>query len=176
MDTALFPSLLGGEFAALDAQVRSVHGGASRQLSGTATIERGPSMLARLMCHVAMLPRNQVRERVAVRIETLSDGERWTRYFGNSAPMRSKLYAQGNLLVERLGPVTMSFELVAREGGIDWLLRGVVILGCPLPLRWFRVASRSGVNGTRYQFVVLADLAGVGRIIRYEGDLDCESV
>jgi hypothetical protein len=176
MDAALFPALLGAEFAALDAQVRSVHDGASRYLSGTATIERGTSALARLMCALASLPGNQVHDRVEVWIETLPDGERWTRWFGGSAPMRSRLHAQGDLLVERLGPVTMNFKLIAREGGIDWLLRGVSVLGCPLPLRWFRVVSRSGVHGTRYQFAVLAELGGVGRIIRYEGELDREPV
>jgi len=63
-----------------------------------------------------------------------------------------------------------------REGGIDWLLRRVAAFGCPLPLKWFRVVSRSGVIGDRYQFMVLAELVGVGQIIRYEGTLDCESI
>jgi len=176
METPLFPSLLRGEFEKLDGRVRYVHGGAPRQVSGSATIERGSTILARLMCTVASLPRNQVRDRVEVEIEKEEDGERWTRRFGNSAPMHSRLHSERGLLVERLGPITMRFELVARNGGIDWSLRRVAVCGCPLPLKWFRVASRSGVKGDRYQFVVLAELAGVGRIIRYEGELDCESV
>jgi hypothetical protein len=173
---ALFPDLLGREFDGLDARVRAVHGGAPRVLRGSATIERGTSVLARFFCAIAFLPRNQCCKSAVVEIVTMPDGEQWTRHFGESAPMRSRLRARGDLLVERLGPVTMAFELVARDGGIDWVLRRVAALGCPLPLRWFRVASRSGVRAGRYQFLVLAELSGVGRIIRYEGELDSEAV
>ena len=172
----LMPALLGGQWQTLEPAVLAVHGGGSRRLGGTATVERGRSIMARLMCAVASLPRDQVEGPVMVAIEASADSERWTRRFGRSAPMRSTLCAREGLLVERLGPVTLRFALVARDGGIDWDLKGVAVLGCPLPLKLFQVVSRSGASGGRYRFEVRAALAGVGPVIRYQGELDCESL
>jgi hypothetical protein len=90
--------------------------------------------------------------------------------------MSSTLCGRMGLLEERLGPVSMSFQLLARAGGIDWVLRRVAFLGCPLPVRWFRVVSRSEARADCYHFAVEAELVGVGPVIRYEGALGCEPV
>ncbi len=169
---ALFPMLLGSEFDSLHSRVKAVHGGAVKLLGGVGTIERGPSLIARLLCALAMLPQDQAALQVEVEISALADGERWTRRFGTSAPMRSVLRARNGLLVERLGLLTMSFRLTPRDGGIDWLLVRIAGLGCPLPRRLFRISTYSGVRRDRYQFMVDAALAGVGKLIRYEGELD----
>lgn len=169
---ALFPDLLGDAFTTLAAPVRRVHGGGSHRFAGTAIVERGTSLVARWICAVASLPPSLKDVPVVVATEELGDQERWTRSYGTSTPMCSELRRDGTLLVEHLGPATMTFRLAADCGAIVWKLVRVTALGCPLPLPWFDVTARSGSDGYRYRFEVDAKLCGIGRIIRYEGILD----
>jgi hypothetical protein len=169
---ALFPELLGESFTRLAIPVRSVHGGGSHHFAGTATVERGKSLVARWLCVVASLPPSLNDVPVTVDIEERADGEAWTRRYGTSAPMRSTLRRQGSQLAERLGPATLTFRLTADDGAIVWTLVRVSALGCPLPLQLFDVAACSKADGHRYRFEVDARLRGIGRIIRYEGILD----
>ena len=174
--SGLFPALLGGQFLSLDPSVIAVHSGSSRRLQGTAVVKRGSSWVARALCALASLPRDQVNAPVTVEILVTDAGEHWTRHFGDSPEMSSALRGRIGLVEERLGPVMMSFQLLARAGGIDWKLRRVALLGCPLPVRWFHVVSRSQAKADSYHFEVDAEIVGVGPIIRYEGTLGCEPV
>jgi len=170
--TALFPALLGASFPNLDARVRRVHNGQPGQWSGTANIARGRSYLARIACAMAGLPAEANCTPVIVDIETDGTTERWTRRFAGSMPMRSTLARQGTLLSERLGAATLIFRLAERDGGIDWLLERIYVLGCRLPRVLFTVSAHSGCGAAGYRFVVDAGLRGIGRLIRYEGELD----
>jgi hypothetical protein len=170
--TALFPTLLGARFPNLDAKVRRVHGGQPGQWSGTASIKRGNSYLAQIACAMAGLPAEATCTPVIVDIETGGTSERWTRRFAGSKPMRSTLARQGTLLRECLGAATLIFTLAERDGGIDWLLERIYVLGCRLPRVLFTVSAHSGSGAAGYRFVVEARLRGIGRLIRYEGELD----
>jgi hypothetical protein len=172
MEVGLFPSLLGETFQRLDAPVRAVHGGSSRRLRGTATVERGHSLFARILCAMASLPRSADRVPIEVQINTDSQGERWTRFFGDCRPMQSRLHGNRDLLVERLGPAVFVFRLREHGGGIAWSLIQISALSIQLPIRWFTVSAFSGAHAGRYTFTVDAALRGVGRIIRYDGELD----
>lgn len=171
MEVGLFPSLLGAAFRRLDSPVRNVHSGGSRRLSGTATVTRGRSLLARILCVAASLPRTANQVALEVHITTNERAEHWTRYFGDSRPMRSMLCARRGLLVERLGPVKLTFRLSDRDGGIDWSLVEISALGVKLPTSWFAVSAFSGARAERYTFAI-STVRGVGPIIRYEGELD----
>jgi hypothetical protein len=170
--TALFPALLGARFPSLDAMVRRVHGGQPGQWTGTASIQRGTSYLAQIACAMAGLPAEATGAPVIVEIETDGTTERWTRRFAGSRPMRSTLARQETWLKERLGPATLIFTLVERDGGIDWLLERIYVLGCRLPRVLFTVSAHSGCTAADYRFVVEARLCGIGRLIRYEGELN----
>ena len=122
--SGLFPTHLGGQFLTLDPRVIAVHSGSSRRLHGTAVVKRGSSWAARGLCALASLPRDQVNAPVTVEIQVTQAGEHWVRHFGDSPEMSSTLHGRIGFVEERLGPVTMSFQLLAREGGID-LLTGV---------------------------------------------------
>jgi hypothetical protein len=169
---ALFPDLLSGAFEALAGPVRRVHRGGSQVFKGIATVERGPSLIARVLCAVASLPPSLKDVPVTVDIEDLRGHERWTRRFGASAPMRSALRGRGQQLTERLGPATLTFAITAEGGAIRWQLSRIAAFGCPLPARLFEVLARSGSMGDRYHFVIDVRMRGIGRIIRYEGTLD----
>jgi hypothetical protein len=170
--SGLFPSLLGTAFERLASPVRAVHDGSSRHLSGTATVERGHSFVARMLCALASLPRSAQQIPVEVQIKTDGHAERWTRFFAGSRPMQSRLCGSRGLLVERLGPVLFEFRLQEHNGAIAWSLVQLSALGIRLPTLWFTVNANCGARGERYSFTVEAKLRGVGRIIRYAGELD----
>lgn len=128
--------------------------------------------MARGLCTLAALPRSSPKVAVEVQISANGRTERWTRYFGDYRPMRSTLSARAGHLIEQLGPARFAFRLRERDGGIEWSPAQVSALGIPLPLSWFTVNAYSGAKDDRYIFVVEVAISGVGRIIRYEGDLD----
>jgi hypothetical protein len=86
--------------------------------------------------------------------------------------MSSTLHREDNELVERMGPAALTFKVVTRDGGMDWQLKKVSMLGVRLPARWFLVSARVDVREGRYHFLIDSALRRVGRIVRYEGLLD----
>jgi hypothetical protein len=118
---------------------------------------------------IAQLPRSVRDAPTTVRIEVHGNREVWTRWFGDTRPMRSRLSASDGLLVERLGPVTLRFRLAVVERGVDWDFHSVRLVGVPLPRRWFLVQARSADSERGYHFVVAVRLVGVGELIRYDG-------
>ena len=171
---SLFASLLGAEFAKLDPGLRWVHGGESRKLRGTVTVERGTSFAAKVLGTLAQLPPSMADAPLEVHIETTGYRERWTRLFADRHRMVSTLVLGGDLLVERLGAAVLKFRLLARGGALEWQLVQISGAGIPLPLSWFRVSAASDMRGGRYHFAIDARVRGIGRIVRYEGLLDAK--
>jgi hypothetical protein len=172
MSTGLFPALLGMQFASLDACVQCVHSGDNRHLVGTANVERGDSLIARILGRLTSLPPALKNAPMQVRIWVNGQQERWIRTYADKHIMKSRLFRGNEGLVERLGPASFTFLLVVRDAGIDWQLTHVSMLGIPLPLRWFFISARIDQQNGRYHFLVDSALRGVGRIVRYEGLLD----
>jgi hypothetical protein len=169
---ALFPSRLGVAFRQLDPQLQWVHSGVNRTLSGTVTVERGTSTVAKLLGALTSLPPALKDAPIRVQIEIAGDKERWMRTYAGEHVMSSTLDKDGSALVERVGPAALTFRIVAREAGMDWHLEKVAMLGIPLPTRWFQVSARVDMHLGRYHFLIDSSLSGVGRIVRYEGFLD----
>jgi len=175
MSTPLFASVLGPDFAALDACLRWVHGGEPRLLRGKVTVLRGRSLLARALGALTSLPRAMTEAPIDMRIGPSETGERWTRFFADCRPMESLLFSRGDRLVEVLGPAAFTFRPRREGAALEWLLERVRVLGLPLPTRWFLVTARMEAHEGRYHFLVEAALRGVGRIVRYEGFLDADA-
>ena len=170
--TPLFPTLLGDRFAELAPPVRRLHEapGARRYL-GHASVERGTGALVQLAATMASLPPASARTDLAVDIEALGGGERWTRHFG-AHRMRSTLRQDGVLLCERVGLAHFHFELVVVDGALLWIVLRVAVLGIRLPVRWFAgVAAREFAEDGAYHFDVAAALPFAGLLVRYRGTL-----
>jgi hypothetical protein len=165
----LFPSVLGGEFTALDPCLKWVHSGEPRKLRGSVTVERGVGFVARALGALASLPSAMTDAPIEVQIEGTGRGERWIRLFAGSHRMESTLYREGELLVEQLGHAALKFRLSVRGGGMKWVLEHISAFGVPLSLRWFRISATITSRGGRYHFFVDSELRGLGRIVRYEG-------
>jgi hypothetical protein len=169
---ALFSSILGPAFALLDPKLRWIHGGEGRDLSGTVTVERGSSLIARALGALMSLPPTRTNAQILVRIDVHEHEERWIRTYAGGHRMSSTLYKEGNELVERVGPAALTFRVVTCDGGMDWKLQKVSMLGVRLPATWFQVSARVDESQGRYHFLIDSALRGVGRIVRYEGLLD----
>jgi hypothetical protein len=167
----LFPGLLAEGFSSLHPHLRTVHSGQSGRWTGRASVHRGSQPLARIAATVARLPRNQINEPVTVTIDVCDGKEIWTRHFGGASPMRSTLHRRRGLLVERMGLLSLHFQVNVRNGGMSWHLRRAAFLGLPLPRRLFQVQAQVDA-GMGYRFFVAVGLAGIGEMIRYEGELD----
>jgi hypothetical protein len=129
---------------------------------------------ARLLRRLLGLPEPGPAQVLEVLIERHAGHETWTRRFAHGR-MRSRLARSrgGHRLHERLGPVTLHFELCRDGDAVDWRLCGGQLLGLPLPRAWFgTVRSRSGAQGGRYAFQIDAHLPLLGQLIAYRGWLE----
>jgi len=167
----LFRQLLGNDaFDALPLPLQRLHLQQGRRTyRGEVEVLRGRSLLSRLCAWATRLPSAGTGP-IAVAIISDEMGERWTRHVGNHA-MASRLWAGEDLLLERLGLVTFGFRLESREGGIEWIVCRVHVLGVlPLPVSWFsQVVARESADSDRYHFDVRAVLPLAGLLVHYRG-------
>ncbi|MCX7512671.1 DUF4166 domain-containing protein [Frateuria sp. STR12] len=172
---ALFPALLGQHWHALAAPVRRMHGEeAWVRARGSVRVEGAGHLPARVLRRWLGLPEPGAGQALEVTIERHAGHEIWTRRFASGC-MRSRLAASPDRLRlhERLGPVTLRFELCRAGDAIDWRLCGGRLLGLPLPRAWLgSVLSRSGAQGGRYAFRIDTRLPLLGRLVAYRGWLE----
>jgi hypothetical protein len=172
---ALFRSLLGAaDWDRLAAPVQRMHGdGALVHAAGSATVEGNRGLPARLLRRLLRLPEPGHDQALTLTIERQGGQEIWTRRFARGH-MRSTLrHIDGTRLRERLGPVSLQFELRRNGDVIDWQLRGARLLSLPLP-RWLcgEVISRSGAHEGRYAFHIDVRLPLIGQLVAYRGWLE----
>lgn len=178
MSEVLFPALIGpSDWPLLAAPVQRMHGGtASLSAHGVAQVEGARQVPARLLRRLLGLPEPGMDQAIALNIERQGRRETWTRSFANGR-MRSTLEpaADGMHLRERLGPVSLYFELRRDGAAIDWQLREGRLLGLPLPRKWFgSVLSRSLAEAERYVFHIDTRLPLLGQLIAYRGWLEID--
>jgi hypothetical protein len=170
-DTAsVFQRVLGGSFERLPPLVQHVHDARpTKKLVGRADVERGSHWLVSVLAPIASLPPTAKDISLTVSIDAGDSTETWSRNFSGHV-MRSRLWAKGDLLAERLGPITLLFALSVDQARLEWRVAGARYLGVPLPSGWFAGASASEqvVDG-RYTFDVRATLPLVGLLVRYRG-------
>jgi len=179
MTTALFPALLAPvDWPQLAPVVQRMHAeGSVVQASGRADVDGATHVVARLLRRLLCLPEPGAGQAIAVTIERYASHERWSRQFHRGHMCSTLRAGKDGQLRERLGPATLCFALHRDDDAIDWQLRGVRILGLPLP-RALRgtVLSRSGVRAGRYAFDIDVRLPLVGRLVAYRGWLEIEHV
>ena len=145
---------------------------------GRASVERGNSVLARMVAMLMGFPAASSDTSVAVRFEAAAGVETWTRTFGQAhsgqAEFRSRQWAgtgrSAHLVCESFGPLTFGMALLAGDGRLSLVLRRWSILGVPLPLRLGprSQAFETCANG-KFRFHVEIDHPLTGLIVRYIG-------
>ena len=174
----LYRRVLGAEFDHLPPVVRALHDLSARSVwSGTVDVRRGKSWLARLACRVMGLPPEGTGQPLTV-IFTPDDRGRevWLRLFGGF-PFRSLLTEHGpHRIAERIGLVTVTYQLTVAEGTLAQTVDRTTCLGLPLPrFLWPRITSLETEHEGAYHFLVDAALPLVGPLVRYEGRLTRET-
>jgi hypothetical protein len=169
----LFRRLLGADFDALPAPIRFIHGGAPRRrFAGRCRVERGTSVLSRILGVLASLPAAGADVSLHVTVEAGHSRETWKREFDGKA-LRSRFGERDGLLEESMGALGLRYRLAAHARGIDWRPAAVRWLGVPLPLPWFREVRAGETVDPHgvYAFDVNVALPLAGLLVRYRGTL-----
>jgi hypothetical protein len=175
----LYPSLLGGAWASLDAPVRRLHLRASQGTAGAGVfaVERGTSAGARLCGWWMRLPAGGERVPVELAVRATPRGDRWIRSFAGCV-LETLQYARGEgVLAERWGPIECRFRLEAQDGALAyrqigaWLRVGPLALRLPHALAPSVTGVARGAGAERVRVDVAIGVPLFGPLIAYRGEL-----
>lgn len=167
----LYKRLLGPRFDALPKSISHLHtliGNSGAQ--GMATVTRGPTWVARLLCTVMGFPPSGTTP-LHVGFDEHEGIEKWSRNFGGVA-FASYLFENNDHLIERFGPLAFAFDLGGDEVGVTMMLRSWSAFGLPMP-KWLgpSAQAREWDEAGTYCFQVEIHLPIVGLIVGYKGHL-----
>jgi hypothetical protein len=173
-DAPLYRRLLGDAFDWLPAPLKAMHAVTDEvQAEGTADVERGKNLLARLVASVFGFP--PAGRAIPVRVTLTARGRRetWHRMFG--ARSFASVQAQGEgafarLVCESFGPFTFGLALVVEDERLHFVVRRWTFLGLPLPHALApRGDSYEFAADGRFNFHVEIRHPLTGLIVRYRG-------
>ena len=144
----IYRHLLKADFERLPRALRDFHAtpGGGRATGRVAV--RHASALARLL---GMPPSG---DDIPMQLEVIAEDHRevWIRRFGDVA-RRTVQYADGETLVETIGPLRMHFRLIADNDGVRFECIRARLFGIPFPLR-VNAAERGGDSSWEFEVVV----------------------
>jgi hypothetical protein len=163
----------------LPAPIRAMHDGVALA-RGTAEVERGSGLFARLIASVMRFP--AAGRDIPVEVRFRRDGVReiWTRSFAGRAFSSSQAEGAGRaagLIEERFGPLTFGLAMVIDGDTLRLVVRRWSLFGIPLPRllgpvgETFETVDDQG----RFRFHVEIGFPWTGRIVRYRGWLEPEA-
>jgi hypothetical protein len=167
----LYKAILGKRFDILPKSIATLHTlVGNRGAQGEATVTRGPTWIARLLCTVMGFPPSGTTA-LHVGFDEHKGVEKWTRSFAGVA-FSSHLFQKTDYLVERFGPLAFTFDLGGDEAGVTMMLRGWSAFGVPMP-HWLgpSAQAREWDEAGTYWFQVAIHLPIVGLIVGYKGHL-----
>lgn len=169
----LFPRLIGPAFERLPELVRRLHTSPlPLRVSGEAQVHAATRGVARLLARLLGFPSQARQAPISVLLERDGRGERWSRCFAERT-LSSRLQPEGDLLMERFGPLRLRFQLEVDGGVLHWRPRALSLLGLPLPRALAAaIEAREWVEDGRYRFLARGALPGVGQVVGYEGWLE----
>lgn len=177
----LFERVLGAGYGRLARPVQRFHRLTGRHvLHGWVETDAPATWLARGLAWCVGTPRRAVRGALRFELDVRPHGESWTRVFPSQA-MQSQMTRDGGLVVEKLGPARLWFELSENRGQLEMRLVRMRFAGvhCPgwlLPqvtaLEWGGGAVAPGlppVDALHFHIQAALPLAGV--VTCYRGHL-----
>lgn len=165
--------VLGARFTQLAAPIQRMHKPlAETVVRGEGTVERGHSLLARLLGLTMGFP-PAGHYPVEVRFEPQHGRERWTRNFGPHRFASEMGVSAQNLLTERFGPMRFHFALeVDGQGGLEMILRKWTALGLPMPRALGpRIVASETAEADAFRFDVAVAMPLAGPVVHYRGTL-----
>ncbi len=170
----LYRRVLGTAWAHLPLPVRTLHDMTTDMTAdGTATVERGTSLAARMIATLFRFPRTGTNVPVQVNFKVKAGVETWTRTFAGRQMVSRQEAGQGrnqHLIVERFGPFAFGLAPILLEGRLHLVGRTWSLFGVPLPaiLVPNGIASERDEAG-RFHFDVHIAAPLVGSIVHYRG-------
>ncbi len=170
----LYRRVLGAAWDDLPPRVREMHDITNGfAAEGTATVERGTSLAARLIAALFRFPSAGVDVPVCVDFSVKGGVETWTRTFAGRRMVSRQEAGFGrnaHLIVERFGPFAFGLAPVLRDGRLYLYGRTWSLLGVPLPSALVPngIASEREENG-RFHFDVDIAAPLIGSIVHYRG-------
>lgn len=176
----LYEEILGNSFTNLPKQVQELHKGSGKSCwQGEASVQRGKSWLAKLVCLIIGFPKTSEKTSIKVSFDRDSSGEKWTRDFGGKCFSSIQLRGDGrnnHLIVEKFGPVRASLALVAKQDKLFLISRRWSFMGIPMPSALMpRGESFETVKNGLFNFNVEIKLPFIGLIVAYQGTLAPEN-
>lgn len=167
--TALYRTVM-TDHDRLHPEIRSMHAVTGiHTASGRASVLRGRSPLASLICTIFGFPPQAEDIPVRVEMERQGETETWTRTFGDSR-FSSVLSAAPDGVAERFGPFRFAFRLIEQDGDLRMMPSGWTAFGVPMPkfLMPSGIARESAKDG-RFTFDVPIVMPLVGTVVHYRG-------
>lgn len=167
---SLYRRILGAQFDTLPEVLRRFHdtpgGGQAR---GTLSVKRPPARLHNTLANLLGLPRSGTDVPVRLHVTVEQDRERWVRHF-NEHVLQSVQWAQGDRLMEAIGPSTISCSLVVDGANLRYEFGRAWFCGIPLP-RWFAPYVESWLTAHDESWYVTVRIFAplLGELIHYEG-------
>ena len=170
----LFQRILGDAWRHLPDTIRALHAGKGRRCwRGTASVERGRGVLARLAGGLMRFPRAAASVPVQVEISPRKHGMQWRRRFDGQTFRSTLAPGRGRwkrLLVERFGPMAFGIALVLDGAKLRYVVRCWSVFGIPMPSRWAPGgATHEFDDAGRFGFDVEIRHRLTGLIVRYKG-------
>ena len=173
--TALYRRILAGRFDTLPPAVRKLHDAiAPARWTGSCSVERGQSLLARLAGAIAGLPSQTSGQTTGFAFEVVPDaqGETWSRGFAGRRGFQSRQWDANGLLHERVALMTLAFAVEADADGLTLSLERCWLAGIPLPKVLYPiVAARESEHDGVFHFDVAARLPTGALLVHYRGSL-----
>lgn len=172
----IYRRVLGSAFDSLPSDVKALHDNLDeRQWSGSASVQRGRGLAARMIASIMGFPKAAETIPVSVTFTPVGDGEKWTRTFGRQSFYSQQKCGNGrnaHLLVERFGIVDIALALVVDGDRLNLVPRRWSVVGLPLPKFLLpRGISFETQREGRFCFDVTIALPIVGHIVSYQGSL-----
>lgn len=172
----IFQQALGAEFSALPESIRDLHDCVEfGRWQGRAEVISGTGRLAQLIRRIFGFPPSGTNIPVTVEIRRFHDCEHWVRNF-DGRRFRSEIRLSGGpgsrRITERFGAFRFQICLTPTETNLSYPVERGWFLGVPIP-RWMLPISDSTESEVRgeFKFDVAISLPGIGRIVRYVGQL-----
>jgi len=163
-----------GAFTRLPDVVQRAHRGTIR-LSGTAKVERGRG-LGGLIAMIMRLPKSNPKADLVVTAWHFADQVVWSRSFDGRV-FESTFKKDDDFLVEQMGPLSLYMQPMCEGGRLVYRLIATQIgpIALPRMLAPSMTAWESEKDG-KYAFEVTVGLPLFGRLVRYSGSLDLETL
>jgi len=172
---SLYREVMGDAYEAMPPAWQAMHDLrlGSRIAAGRASVERGRSLLGRLVGRIIGFPEAIEDTPVTVTFERQASAELWSRDFGGhrfSSLQEAGRGRSARLIVERFGPLAIAMAPVTHEQRMHLVIRRFSAFGIPLPL-WLgpTTAAHEEVVDGRFRFDVEIGHPLTGMIVRYRG-------